>query len=93
MSGSEEDPLITAEEVATRRFPHPSRDAMDVGAVDVHHILLIATAAVARRLKDQTLAVVAEVRFGVLAAERELPDVPKMPLAGRRHNVGDRSGI
>ena len=34
-------------------------------------------AAVARRLEDQTLAVVAEIRLGVLTAEGELADVAR----------------
>ena len=52
-----------------------SRRACTSAPVDVHDVLLVARPAVARRLEDQPLAVAAEVRLGVLAAVRELPDV------------------
>ena len=39
-------------------------------------------AAVARRLEDQALAIAAEIRFGVLAAEGELADIAEVVLAG-----------
>jgi hypothetical protein len=42
--------------------------------------LLIARSSVAGALKNQTLAVVAEVGFGVLSAVRELADIPEMGL-------------
>src|SRR4051812_36188985 len=57
---------------------------MYVGSVDVHDELLIAAATVARRLKNQALAIVAEIRFCVLTAEGELADVPQVAFGHPR---------
>src|SRR3954468_9309881 len=78
--GGEEDAVIAGEEVAARRLSDASRYTPHVRAVDVHDILLIARAAVTSRLKDETSAVVAEIRFGVLAAEGELSNVAEVRL-------------
>ena len=80
MGRCKEDSLVAGEEVAARRLAAAGRDASHVRAVDVHDELLIAAASVSRRLKDQAFAVVAEIRLGVLAAERELANVAEMRL-------------
>src|SRR4051794_5071540 len=57
---------------------------MYVRPVDVHDELLIAAATVARRLENQALAIVAEIRFRILTAEGELPDVPQVAFGHTR---------
>jgi hypothetical protein len=52
-----------------------------VRAVSVHHVLLIARFSVASALKNQTLAVMAEVGLGVLATVCELADIAEMCLS------------
>jgi hypothetical protein len=41
-------------------------------------------------LKDEALAIVAEIRFGILAAEGQLTNCTKMSLAGFRDGAGGR---
>jgi prophage DNA circulation protein len=59
-----------------------------VRPIDVHNVLLIAGPAVTRALKDQALAIVTEVGFGILSAVRELSDVAEMRFPRlRRENA------
>jgi len=76
----EEDATVTVHEVAAGRLAETVGDPPDVRAISVHHVLLIARSSIAGALKNQTLAVVAEIGFGVLAAVRELADIPEMGL-------------
>src|SRR5205814_789990 len=48
-------------------------------SVEAHRVLLVAGAAVARRLEDQVLAVATEISFRVLSAMGELADVGEVP--------------
>jgi hypothetical protein len=75
MGRREEDSPIARKEVSAGRLPTSGRDATHVRAVDVHDELLIAAPTAPRRLEDQALTVVTEVRLRILAAEGELPDV------------------
>ncbi len=85
-----DDALPIGREIAAGRAPRAGRHAVHAGAVDVHHVLLIAAAAVPRRLENQLPAVGREVGFGVLAAERELLDVAQPRLGCGR--AADGSG-
>src|SRR5665647_1035713 len=78
---SEENALIVRVEEAAGGLARPGRHAMYAGAVDVHDELLIAGASIASALEDQATAIGAEIRFGVLAAIGELPEVSQMSLA------------
>ena len=55
-----------------------------MGAINAHHELLIAGAAIPRALKDQPLAVMAEIGLGILAAVRQLANVAEVCLARLR---------
>ena len=63
---------------------------MNIRAVDPHHVLLVARVAVARRLKREPTAIVAEIRLGIFSAECDLPDVAEMRLAGSSNNSPGR---
>ncbi len=67
---------------------------MQVAAVHVHDVLLIAAPPVARGLEDEPSTVGAEVRFGILAAVGDLADVAEVRLAalGGDGRDGDRRG-
>jgi hypothetical protein len=77
----EEQFAIAIEEVATRRFSIAIRDATQRRPVRSHDELLIARAAIARRLKGQPATIVTEVRLRVLATIREAPNIRKMALS------------
>jgi hypothetical protein len=78
MARREQDTTVTVHEVAAGRFAETVGDPPDVRAVGVHHVLLVARSSVASALKNQSLAVVAEVRLSVLATVRELTDISEM---------------
>src|SRR5204863_78845 len=59
-------------------------------AVDTHDVLLIAQAPVARRLKDQSLAVMTEIGLGILAPEGERADVAQVALPASRRDLARR---
>jgi hypothetical protein len=87
VGGGEQHAAAGLVEVAAGRAALAVRDApAGIGgrrpAADVEHELLIARHAVAAMLIDQLAAVGAPVRFGVLAAERQLAQVAKMDFLG-----------
>jgi hypothetical protein len=55
---------------------------MEIGAIDVHHVLLIAASPIARALEDEASPVGTEVRFRILAAVGELAQVVEVALSG-----------
>src|SRR5438105_13365615 len=77
----EEDLAVFVEEVTAGGLAFAVREAMHVGAIDMHRVLLIARVAVASGLKREAASIGAEVRLGVLTAVCELADVGEMPLA------------
>ena len=70
--------LLSAQKIAAGGDAFAGRDHVDVRPVGVHDVLLVAFAAVARRLEDQPLPVRRPVRFGVLPARSELLQVIQM---------------
>src|SRR5438874_13069035 len=90
MRGREKDSVVTGKEVATRRLSRSGRHPLHVAAVDTHDVLLIAQAPVARRLKDQSLAVMTEIGLGILAPEGERADVAQVALPGSRRDLARR---
>jgi len=77
-----EEPLISRKEPAAGGLASPVGDASRSGAVDSHHVLLVARMAVACALECQPFSVVAEIRFGVLAAKGQLTNRREMSLTG-----------
>src|SRR5690606_18896981 len=55
---------------------------VNVGAVRVHHVLLVALATIPAGLENEPGSVAAEIRFGILAAIRKLPDGTEKALLG-----------
>jgi hypothetical protein len=72
------DVLVVAGEVAAGGDAFAGRNQVLIGAIGIHDVLLIAGTAVARRLKNDALAVGRPVRFTVRAAFGELLEVRKM---------------
>src|SRR2546427_795291 len=68
--------------VAEGRAALPARDAVQTRPVDVHHELLVAAGVRFRTLQDDLASRAREIRFGVLPAEGELPDIAEVHLAG-----------
>ena len=66
------------EEVRASRAAVAGRNHLHVRSVDIHRVNLIAFTAVARRLKDQFLAVGGKVSFGILSAKGQLFDIAEM---------------
>src|SRR5262245_24672204 len=92
-SRAEEDLPVAVIEVAAGRLAAAGRHTLYAGAVDVHDVLLVARASVARGLEDQACAVCAEVVLGVAGAERELTMVGEvLGLARGWRRVGTRGG-
>src|SRR3970282_686026 len=85
----EEQALTVGKKPPARSLSATVRNALEAGAIDPHHILLVAGVSLARRLEREPLTVAAEIRFGVLAAECHLPDGGEVALTGLR---GDRLG-
>src|SRR2546427_6879692 len=77
-----EDSAVVGKEVSARRAALPARDAMQTRAVDVHDELLIASGVRCCTLEDELASRPREIRFGVLTAEGELPDIAQVHLAG-----------
>src|SRR5437870_13055341 len=82
--------FVTGEEVRARCAAVAGRNHLHIRSVDVHRVDLIALAPIARRLKDQLLAVGGKVRLGVLAAKGELLQVAQMLLLRERKSCGLR---
>jgi hypothetical protein len=83
-----QDAAIAVHEISAGGLSDPVRDADYVRPIDVHDVLLIAGPPITGALKDQALAIVTEVGFGVLSAVRELSDVAEMRFARlRRENA------
>jgi hypothetical protein len=80
----EEDLLIAGEEVAASGLSGARRDAAHIAAIDIHDELLIAASTTSRRLEDDALSVVTEIRLGILTAKGELTNIAKMRLVGTR---------
>src|SRR3954462_15966784 len=55
---------------------------MNIRAVDVHRVDLVARTAFSFRLKDQFVSVKRKIRLGILAAERLLLNIREVLLAG-----------
>jgi hypothetical protein len=89
----EENLAVAVEEVAAGRLAGSCRHAPQVAPVDTYGVLLIARAAVARRLKDQPRPVTVEVRLGVLTAVRQAADVRQVALTHLGSNDRDVRGI
>jgi len=62
-------------DVAARRAALAGRDHLLFGPVDVHGEDLVALQVVARRLKNQPLAIGRKISLGVRSAKRKLPDI------------------
>ena len=75
MRRSVEDVLVVRQKIAAGGAALARRDHVLIGAVGVHHVLLIAFPLAARGLKDQPFAVRRPVGFGVFAAIGQLTDV------------------
>ena len=76
-----EDPAIVIEEVAARGASPPGRHAVQPAPVRPHHVHLVALLVGTLALEDQQPSRRGEIRFGVLPAEGELPQVAKMELS------------
>src|SRR5205807_7178 len=74
------DSVIACEEVPAGRLALPCRDTMNAATVDAHHELLIAAPPIPCGLEDEPLAIMAEIRFGVLPTEGQLRDVAQVAL-------------
>jgi hypothetical protein len=70
--------LIVREKIAASGAALAGGNHVLIGAVGVHDEDLVALQLVARGLEDQPLPIRSPVRFGVLSAERQLPDVVQM---------------
>src|ERR1017187_5336528 len=73
--------------VETARGPAlATADRLEIGAVDLHGVDLIAAVAVPNALEREALSIEGEIRLGVLTAIRKLRDVPKVAflLQGNR---------
>ena len=92
MGRREQDVAIVVEEVAAGRASFARAHALHRAGGEVHHVLLIARPAVARRLEDQLAPVLGPVGLRVLAPEGELPQVLEVPFAVADQSVGDRGG-
>ncbi len=90
-----EHPLVVGEKEPAGGSTPAIRDPADPGPVDVHEILLIATAVgFFLALENQHSAVAGEVRFGIVAAEGQLANVLEMLFSGfrlDRHLTGTRA--
>ena len=73
--------IFRRHEVAARGAPLAARDALRLAAAKVEDVLLIAFRAARRRLINQPRPIGAEIRLGIFAAERELPNVLEVLLA------------
>jgi hypothetical protein len=93
MRRCEEDPAVAIHEVAAGRLAGAIRDAAKTRTIDVHGVLLIAGAAIASGLKDQSASVGAEIRFRVLAAAGQLADRAEVFLTGPRRNRNNRNDV
>ena len=80
----EQHPAVVVEEVPAGGAAAAVGHAVHVGAVRVHHVLLVARVIAARALEDDLRPVAREVRLGVLPAEGELPDVGEVHLTRLR---------
>src|SRR5713226_7178313 len=87
MRGRIKNAFVAGEKVRTRGAPIAGRNHVQVRSVDVHRVDLIAFVPVARRLKDQLLAVAGKIRFGVFTAEGQLLHVAQM-LFLRQGEIG-----
>src|SRR5688572_33403942 len=77
----EEEALAIGKEPAAGRLSFAIRHSRQSAAVDAHHVLLVAGASVACRLKRQPLTIAAEIRLGVFSTKRDLADRGEMALA------------
>src|SRR5665213_1498497 len=84
-----EDAAIAVHEVAAGRLALAIRHAVRTGAIDVHDVLLIAGAVVAGTLKDEALAIGAEIGFCILPTVGQLANIAEVLLLPRIR--GDRS--
>src|SRR5712692_2283972 len=82
------DAFVAGEKVRAGGAAVAGRNQLHLRTVDVHGVNLIALVAIARRLKDQLLAVAGKVSFGVLAAEGKLTHVAQMFFLGERQRIG-----
>ena len=73
--------MVVIVEEPARGLSPTRRDAVHLRAIDPHCVLLITGSTVTGGLEDQPLAVVAEVRLGVGAAPRELPNISEVRLS------------
>ena len=81
-----DDPLVTLQEVAASGASLAGTDEVLLAGREVEHENLVAGVLAELALHDQLGAVAGPVRLGVLAAERELPDILEEPLSGQ---IGD----
>ena len=94
MCGREEYFASGVEEVAARRLAAAVGNAVYLRPIrGPHDVLLVARAAVARRLKDQPTAVGAEIRLRVFSAVCELTDIGEVGFTGRRRNGSRLSAL
>jgi hypothetical protein len=80
-----DDPLVALNEETAGGAPQPVRDPAHLRAIRAHHILLVASG-IDRvlALKDQPGPIAAEVRFGIVATEGELPNVGQVCFTSHR---------
>jgi hypothetical protein len=81
--GRKEEAVVTREEPSACRLPASVGDSPEIASIRSHYVLLVASAAITRALERQPVSVMAEVGFGILAAERYLIDCLEMTLAGQ----------
>src|SRR5258707_5975352 len=78
MRGGIENSLAAREKVRTSRASIAGRNQMHVRAIDIHRVDLIALMTLARRLKDEFLAVSRKVGFRIFTAKGQLLHVAQM---------------
>jgi hypothetical protein len=80
----EEEPGVAGKEPATCGFTSPIGEASYIGAINPHHVLLVTGMTVACALKRQPFPIMAEIRFGVFAAECELANRAEVTFTSNR---------
>ena len=82
--------FVVGQEVAAGGHAFPGRHHVDVGAVGVHDVLLVALAGIARGLKHDPFPVGRPIRFRVLSAVRQLLQSGEVLRAQQHRQVEGR---
>ena len=77
-------------EIPARGTARARAHPLQIGTIDPHAVNLIARVIPTRRLEQQPASVLREIRFRILSAMSQLPDIFQVPfdVAGRRHRRG-----